>query len=315
MLNNGNYKAGFFRSLLLMMLVLISMGARSQDAVYLLKGVAERSGRTTVAAERGSAQSFEFHRNLIFFPAKLDGEVGNFILDTGAPTLLINSRQKDPQSSATGYGTGGEVQLAHYKIESLEFGGQHLNKRWALALDLRAMEQRTGRRIDGFVGYDVLTRRELRIDYLRREFSLLKSSRKPVHAGVAPDHVLDLNFVDHLPVVKLKAGKQKLRFILDTGASVNLIDHRYAALTVPLGRKMNIQGLDGNNASHDIIELREVKTLSLTAQQRAFVSMNLDHLQAAGEPQIAGILGSTFLDNYVVGIDYRRRKLYLWQAQ
>ncbi len=301
--------------LVLTVLVLTSLVARSQDAVYLLKGIDKNSSRTNVAADRGAAQSFEFHRNLIFFPARLNGKLGNFILDTGAPTLLINSRQAGQVGNTTGYGAGGAVQLTHQKVESLEFGGQQLSKQWALALDLRAMEQRTGRRIDGFVGHDLLTRSELRIDYLRQEFSLLKSSRKPLHNGSKPDHVLDLDFSDHLPVVKLEVGKKLLRFILDTGASANLIDQRYATLAAPSPRKMNIQGLDGNNADYAIVELLDVESLELSAKQRAFVSMDLDHLQSSGEQSIAGILGSAFLDQYVVGIDYRRRKLYLWKAK
>ena len=39
--------------------------------------------------------------------------------------------------------------------------------------------------------------------------------------------------------------------------------------------------------------------------------MDLSHLHHDGQ-QLAGILGSAFLSRYTVGIDYRRRKVYLW---
>lgn len=316
MLINRNPQATILRICLLAGLLFCASLARSQDAVYLLKAKGERSMGNNLAAENATAQPFDFHRNLIFFPARMDGKQGNFILDTGAPTLLINSRDKElPAAEATGLGTGGEVQLAHRRVESLEFGGQRLGKRWALALDLRSMEERTGRRIDGFIGYDLLLRQELRIDYAAREFSLLKSSAKPVHDGKSPDLVFNLVFVDHLPILKLKVGKRKLRFILDTGAASNLLDDSYASLAKLTEDKMNIQGLDGNNADHAIVQLEEIASLSLTAEQRSFVTMNLDHLQSSDDPKLAGVLGSAFLDRYVVGIDYRRQKLYLWKPQ
>lgn len=313
MLIDRNPRAQIMRLCLLAGLLLCVSWARTQDAVYLLKALDENSLPREASAERAATQSFEFHRNLIFFPALMDGKQGTFILDTGAPTLLVNSRNEPlVPSDATGLGTGGEVRLAHRKVQSLEFGGQHLGKRWALALDLRSMEARTGRSIDGFIGYDLLLRQELRIDYAAREFSLLKSSREPLHAERAPDVVFNLEFVDHLPVLRLKVGNRKLRFILDTGAASNLLDRRYSPLADLTGGQINIQGLDGHNADHDLVRLDEISGLELDQEQRSFVSMDLSHLQSSGDPQLAGVLGSSFLERYVVGIDYRRQKLYLW---
>lgn len=312
MLINRNSIVGFVRFCLLAVLLLASFGARSQGAVYVLKaGEAALSGSAPEGVS--AAQPFDLYRNLIFFPARVDGRQGNFILDTGAPTLLLNRRtDTGHESYATGYGAGGEVGYDHQRVESFEFAGQRHGRTWALALDLSAMEARTGRTIDGFVGYEQLWNRELRIDYARREFQVLKSERRPQHTGAAPDHELDLDFVDHLPIVTLRIGKRKLRFILDTGAGTNLIDHQYAALTQPTGRVMNVQGLDGNDADCELVTLSDPRELSLTEAQRTFVDTDLSHLQTPGQPPLAGILGSAFLGNYCIGIDYRRAKLYLW---
>ena len=169
--------------------------------------------------------------------------------------------------------------------------------------------------LDGFVGYDLIRRQELRINYAAREFSLRKSTRTPLQEGRAPDFEFNIKFVDHLPVLPLKVGNSKLRFILDTGAASNLIDNAYAKLTKVTTTQMNIQGLDGSNANHDIVQLVGVKDLPLNEEQRSFVTMDLSHLQSPQDPQLAGILGSAFLDRYIVSIDYRRRKLYLWYPQ
>ena len=309
-----NHTRSLNRVLLLLPLLLMASWARTQGAVYVLKA---KTGDVVTTAESttesGASQSFELHRNLIFFPARLNGRTGNFILDTGAPTLLVNRRGEIPQNKlSSGYGAGGKVAINPHRVESLEFAGQRHGRTWALALDLRGMEARTGRTIDGFIGYEQLSNRELRIDYAGEDFSIRKSVRRPQHDGRSPDSELDLDFAGHLPLVTLRFGKRRLKFILDTGAAVNLIDEAYADLTATTGKEMNIEGLDGDNRIYPLVRLPDPQRLSLSAEQRSFVRMDLSHLQETDAPPIAGILGSAFLEKFAVGIDYRRRKLYIW---
>lgn len=317
MLTSSHHITIFRCSLLVSVSLLFSFWARSQDAVYVLKaGFEETAPRAVAAAVSTGEQSFEFHRNLIFFPARLNGKQGNFLLDTGAPTLLLNDRSA-PESHAgtSGFGASGEVTLNQRRVESLEFAGQQHDDVWALGLDLRDMEVRTGRSIDGFVGYKQLWNRELRIDYPNRSFSVLKSGRHPQWEERAPDLVFNLEFSGHLPIVTLRIGKRRMRFILDTGAAVNLLDQQYAKEADRTQRQMNIQGLDGLNNDCDIVRLGASRSLPLTPTQREFVVTDLEHLQEPGEQRVAGILGSSFLRRYCVGIDYRRRKLYLWNPR
>jgi len=287
--------------------------ARSQDAVSFLKAERVAEKPRLVRTSDANVQAFTFNRNLIFFPAIIDGKPGKFILDTGAPSLLLNNRGTGGTAAlSTGLAAGGEVALTNQRVESFEMGGKDHGRRWALALDLRSMETRMESTIDGFVGHDLLRSGELRIDYPARTFQLRKSTRFSRHNGKAPTTVLPFDYVDHLPVITVRVGKRKLRFAIDTGAGANLIDARHAALFRTSGDKMNIQGLDGGAADYDIVTFSETTSLDRTDHVSRFVSLNLDHLQSPGEPSIDGLLGSAFLSNYCVGIDYRRRKIYLW---
>jgi len=297
---------------LVVVLLLCSFWARAQDAVSFLKAETVETTADEVPLEAGYEQPFSFTRNLIFFNASVDGNPGNFILETGAPTLLLNNRGANAGTiQSSGQAAGGSVSFANQRIESFEMGGRTLGKHWALALDLRSMESRTGERIDGYVGHKFLRGGEVRIDFPGRKFQLLRSSRFPRHEGRAPRKVLRFEYVDHLPVITVKVGKRKLRFAVDTGAGANLIDEKYRDLMHNTGEQMNIQGLDGNNANHDIVSLAGLPCQDDNEATR-FVVMDLDHLQSAGQVPIAGILGSVFLANHTVGIDYRRRKLYFW---
>ncbi len=304
-------KTTIFR-LWVVVLLLCPFWARTQDAVSFLKAetVDATAGEATLAA--GNEQPFNFARNLIFFNASVDGNPGKYILDTGAPTLLLNNRGVvGTNQQSSGQAAGGDVALAAQRIESFEMGGRSLGKHWALALDLRSMESRTGKRIDGYVGHEFLRGGEVRINFPARKFQLLRSNRFPHHGGQSPHTILRFEYIDHLPVITVKVGKRKLRFAVDTGAGTNLIDEKYRKLTLPTGGRMNIQGLDGGNADHDIVSLAGLPCQEETTTTN-FVVMDLSHLQAVGQPPIAGILGSVYLANHVVGIDYRRRKLYFW---
>ena len=260
------------------------------------------------------AENFTFDRNLIFFEALVNGEPGTFILDTGAPTLVVNNRGEATHgSNYEGFGSGGSVELSDHRVEAFEMSGLSIQNYWAIGLDLRSMESRTGQRIDGMVGYDLLNDGELRIDYASRSFRLLPSERRPAHQGVEPRAVLRFSLVDHLPVVRLRINGKRYDFAIDTGAGSNLVDEHVAAeldLTAT-GEGMNIQGLDGRSVDADLVTLALPAEFAGGRDDIHLVTMDLSHLGDNGQ-RLAGILGSAFLSQYTIGIDYRRRRIYVW---
>ncbi|MCP9237660.1 aspartyl protease family protein [Lewinella sp. JB7] len=277
-----------------------------------LAAIDEKTADTDYTEE----ESFNLERNLIFFEATVDGRPGNFILDTGAPTLIVNHRGKtEEEGTRTGLGAGGDVTLTDHRVERFEMGGRTTANYWAIGLDLRDLEARMDQRVDGFVGYDLINTGELRIDYRTERFQLLKSTRRPEHLGKSPRAVLKFSLVDHLPVVWLRIGKKKYYFAVDTGAGSNLIDRDALPVEAYQATEsiINIQGLDGNDTDCPTIEVAPPANLpSAGAESLRFVAMPLDHLRTEGGVHLAGILGSEFLSRYTVGIDYRRQKLYLW---
>ncbi|TXF91266.1 hypothetical protein FUA23_03315 [Neolewinella aurantiaca] len=294
-------------------LMLFSTAARTQGAVSFLKANTVEATSEKAMPAAGNELAFDFTRNMIFFEARVNGKQGSFILDTGAPTLLLNNRGAAVGNPApTGVAAGGIVDLSNQRIESFEMGGRNTGKHWAIAMDLRGMEQRMGKTIDGFVGHKILRDGEVRIDFPDRKFQLVESSRKPRHEGRAPVTAVKFEYIDHLPVILLRVGKKKLRFAIDTGAGTNLIDKRLSKIFTPTGSEMNVQGLDGDNKNHQIVTISDLQLAGEAQPETTFVAMDLSHLQSPGERAISGILGSVFLTDYVVGIDYKRRKINLW---
>ncbi|MGB3798889.1 MAG: pepsin/retropepsin-like aspartic protease family protein [Lewinella sp.] len=296
-------------------LLLAGQGLDAQRNVNLLRAPSALA-RGTVERELAvpTAESFTFDRNLIFFEALVDGAPGNFILDTGAPTLVMNTRgQTGGESNYTGYGSGGEVSLSDHRVEQFEMVGRTIENYWAIGLDLRGMESRVGQRIDGMVGYELLNDGELRIDYADRSFRLLPSERSPTHEQAAPRAVLRFSLVDHLPIVRVRIGGKRYNFAIDTGAGSNLVDESVAReLSLgATGQAMNIQGLDGRAVEAAMFTLPTPEEFAGGEEDITLVAMDLSHLRENGH-ELAGILGSAFLSQYTVGIDYRRRRIYIW---
>ena len=262
-------------------------------------------------------QSFYYTNGLICFAAGIDGQTGTFILDTGAPQMLINNRGLHGarfSSNPMGAAAGGAVKLSDRFVRSFHLSGREYRKLWALGLDLRPLENRLGDSIAGFVGYDLLRNSEVRIDYRRGQFSLLRSRRAPLHDGRPADVVLPFKLAGHLPVVTIMVGEAKLSLAVDTGASTNLLDHEHSHLTTPRARQISVQGLDGQTQILNQATLREESVELTDLSTNQFTLLDLSSLQENGtEINVDGILGSPFLENFTVGIDYRRNRLYLWR--
>lgn len=273
----------------------------------------KRGGREQDGLAKGS---FRFERNLIFVTAELEGRSGTFILDTGAPGLLLNQRDRPVDGAIQeAIGANGPVKISKRRVEHFELGGLAFYRQPAFGLDLRAMEQRTGRRIDGFIGYDLFAGAELRIDYDRRSYSLHSSERNPTHLGREPTMTFKFRYVDHLPVITLRIEGKKLRLAIDTGASTCMIDRRVAArsgLFSDTGRLMNTQGLEGRQETFPLLTTGPPELLEGQITDLEFVSADMSHLQPKDGLTISGLLGSCFLSRFTVGVDYRRRKIYLW---
>ncbi|NJB85181.1 hypothetical protein GGR26_000926 [Lewinella marina] len=309
-----SYRARF-HCLLAVVAVLWAGLLSGQRSVNLLGGVGERAAPTLVNPRASAAsEAFVLDRNLIFFEASVNGAPGSFILDTGAPTLVVNNRGGgDNDSRFTGLGAGGQVSLTDHRVDHFEMLDRSVDNYWAIGVDLRDMEIRTGKRIDGFVGYDLLNEGELRIDYHKQTFQLLASQRRPRHDGQLPRASLRFALADHLPVIELKIDGKRYRFAIDTGAGLNLLAdwaaEKLAAEVV--GASVNVQGLDGRAVDCPSVQLSMSEHFP-GDEALQFVTTDLSHLQEAGDLPLAGILGSSFLSQYTVGIDYRRQKMHLW---
>jgi len=104
---------------------------------------------------------------------------------------------------------------------------------------------------------------------------------------------------------------QPLRFFLDTGADVSVIDRRCAvALGLKLSGKLGV-GAYGGSVEAAIAKGVSFGLPGVRVSDQTVAVISLDAFQEAGIGRIDGILGSDFIGEFVLEIDYARRFIIL----
>jgi hypothetical protein len=111
--------------------------------------------------------------------------------------------------------------------------------------------------------------------------------------------------------------ERALTFLLDTGASVSVIDRELAkSIGLKGGRKVLVQGVGGNTDGLWPVRFEA----NLTDQQlpSKMLALDLSALSTSAGRDVDGIIGADFFSNRIVKIDYKRETLELfdrWEFQ
>jgi len=262
---------------------------------------------------------FEVNRGMIIVKAQLNGRPGSFIVDTGAPLMVVNK----PPEAATKQEARSFASAIAYTPETIdrfqwaEMAFQNLD---ALALDISHLEGSTQCALAGMVGYNALHHYEVLFDYRQNRMALYNARKNVLHRTASPLMEISFELQDHLPVVSVQAGGRKLAFGIDTGAGINLIDRRWLdelpAGMLLLQQEEAVRGMDQQmqTVPSALISGLELDGLPLD-DQMGFLFTDLQHLQVNTGLKIDGLLGFPFLKQLVFSINYPKRKLYIWHLE
>jgi hypothetical protein len=103
-------------------------------------------------------------------------------------------------------------------------------------------------------------------------------------------------------------NSQPAWFIFDTGANINLVNERlFQSLGLGAGREVNLTGGGGGAVSGSFDEDVTVGLPGAEAYNQATASAPLGPLPSYFGRDVEGIIGTPFIKNFVVEIDYARR--------
>lgn len=268
---------------------------------------------------------FKLVDHLIVVEAELLDKKGNFIIDTGSETLILNKvhfpskyfyNKKETETTGILQSIDNPIER-HLKELSIE--GFSIKNKKSDIINLSHIELSKKIKILGIIGYNVLKDYEVFIDLYLNQITLTKTGRKgkkldnKVYAEKIIDSI-DFRLKNHTIVLNGTINNQKLKFALDTGAEFNQINkrvNRKALKYFKPKKQLHLRGAGNKEIKVLAGKLHRVK-LSETIYFGPMYTIltNLNKMNTAFGTQLDGVLGYEFFRQKRTIINYKKEKLY-----
>jgi predicted aspartyl protease len=195
---------------------------------------------------------------LFLLEGTINNIVGNFILDTGASGLVLNTtyfRNAIAVDDEEGGGVTGSTQaVTRTNIRQLAISDLVYTNIPADVTPLGHLENRRGVKILGLFGMSLLKNLEMVIDVRNNELQIYRLDKNgnrpgPASPAVNYDIVQKLREVQNVMFVTATIGGKRLDFCLDTGAESNVISissGKQVMNTVTITRRSGLSGVGEN---------------------------------------------------------------------
>jgi hypothetical protein len=261
--------------------------------------------------------------------ARVDTTEGNFILDTGAPHLVLNltyfrdypmtSGHDEEQTSIAGRGGG----ISKTSVGELTFGTMNFVKLDADVTNLGNIENAKGIKVLGLLGLALFQRCEMIIDF---EKSLIYLHRIGKKESSTYKHQM-LNDTSHYRIFPIEvsnnrmttttevAGK-KLKLVIDCAAESNILDSRLPDKileTITITRRVKLTGPGDKKVDALYGSLTSMKMGARQIENLPVVIINLEYTCFSDDICVNGVLGFDFLSQHKIAFNFVTRKMYIWK--
>lgn len=270
---------------------------------------------------------FKLVGRLIAVEARVDTLAGAFLIDTGSERLLLNrnyfSGRPRPGLSAAIGNTGDAGPVLNRKVDSLHWDNMFFLNVRANVLDLSHIERKKNIRLLGIIGYNVLADYEIFLDFQSRQIVLTRLDKDgarldPNAIWETPYDSLDFKLYGHLIMLEGEVGGQQLKFNLDSGAELNLIDRRVRRKVLDyfdIIKRVNMVGAGQRTVEVLAGALREVRCGNQYSESMRTLLTSLTQMNGSFGVRMDGVLGYEFLSTRRTLINYKREKLFFFREQ
>jgi hypothetical protein len=261
---------------------------------------------------------------LIMVEATVDTLTGLFILDTGSERLVVNKQHYSPKPQSMPVVAAGNTGLVSgalgTHVDSARIQFLVMRNLYAHVVDLGHIETKKNTRIAGILGYDVFKSFELFIDFPNRRIVLFRLNAKgdkiePGQNLDRPHDSLSFTLKKHLIQVDAVVNAVKVKFILDSGAELNLIDRRINRKVLDkftIIKRVNLAGVGKREVEVLAGVLNDVRVGNQVNAKMNTLLTSLDHINNAFGTQADGVIGYEFLKSRRTLINYTKRKIYFF---
>ncbi len=263
--------------------------------------------------------------NLILIQGKADTLEGNFILDTGAPGLVLNItyfRHYSSSGSEERSGITGAVTTAlQTHVKDFSFGGQHFENADADLISLGHIEDRRGVKILGLIGVSFLKQSEMMIDYEKSIIYLRQTKKNDTYknkmlANTSDFSTVPIEVVENKIVATTRMGTRKMKFFIDTGAESNVLDSRLPNKVfenVIISRRTSVIGAGNKKMDALYGDLKNMKIGNQDITSLPVLITNLENACISPLCCIDGMLGFDFLSLHKIGFNFVKEEMYIWK--
>lgn len=254
---------------------------------------------------------FEKAGELLLVKAELDGNEGIFILDTGAPTLVVN--QQSTQQAIKAKGITGQLSASDTFIKNFRWNNDEWKNLSGLSVDMRHFNDVSKKGVQGLIGYEILKDYEVIVDPAVQTITLVSNRKElPYDPNIALA-TLQMKQQDHMPVIELLINGKKILLGIDTGAEINfldlaLFDKGQITDFEELGSSI-VKGLGGNSEKRERkVKVKNTQAGGIKLADQTFTLSDLSTLfPNDGEGlKVQGIVGNAFLNQFRYSINYRK---------
>ncbi len=267
---------------------------------------------------------FKLIDHLIVVEAELLNQKGNFIIDTGSETLILNkvhfSNNNVFNKTAETSGVLSEIDISYEKrVKEFTIDNFTVLNTNSDVIDLSHIEKSKHMNLLGIIGFNVLKDYEVFIDLYLNQITLSKVDRKgnrlnkKVYLEKIVDSI-DFKLKNHTIVLNATINKQNVKFGLDSGAEFNQINKninkKILKYFVPKKRLL-LSGAGKRKIEVLAGKLYRVKLSKTVYFGPMFtVLTNLSNMNKAFGTNLDGILGFEFFKQKRTIINYQKEKIY-----
>lgn len=257
---------------------------------------------------------------LLLIEAKVDGEAGNLVFDTGASGVVFNSTYfrshvKSGGANSTGI-TGAIGTTEQVTIDKIEFANLVYTKVRADMTNLGHIENRRGMKILGLLGFSLIRDFEIVIDSRRNQLKLYRINKSgdrivPPTAPFRPDYGQKIVAESNILLLQGKIGGRNLNFCFDTAAETNVISsyaNKNVLGTLTITRRSGLHGAGSAGSEVLFGRMNDFVMGNKQISGMETIISNLETLCEAYGTKIDGMLGFNFMEQGVICINFVKKQ-------